>query len=63
MGIFKNVLKVHCGDVLGDPVVETSSSNAVDVGLILGQGAKMPHASGPKKQNKTKQKHKMEAIL
>jgi len=51
MGIFKNVLKVHCGDVLGDPVVETSSSNAVDVGLILGQGANIPHAPGPKNQN------------
>ena len=51
MGIFKNVLKVHCGDVPGDPVVETSSSNAVDVGLILGQGANIPHASGPKNQN------------
>ena len=51
MGRFKNVLKIHCGDVPGGPVVETSSSNAVDVGLILGQVANIPHASGPKKQN------------
>ena len=42
MGRFKNVLKIHCGDVPGGPVVETSSSNAVDVGLILGQGANIP---------------------
>ena len=51
MGRFKNVLKIHCGDFPGGPVVETSSSKAVDVGLILGQGANIPHVSGPKNQH------------
>ena len=39
-------------------MVKTLSSNAVGEGLILGRGAKIPHASGPKKP-----KHKTEAIL
>ena len=34
----------------GGPVVKTSS-DAGTVGPIPGQGAKIPHASGPKKQN------------
>ena len=51
MGRFKNVLKIYYGDFPGGPVLEISSSNAVDVGLILGQGASIPHASGPKNQN------------
>ena len=42
----------------GCPVVETSPSNAGGAGLIPFQGAKIPHASGPKKP-----KHKTEAIL
>ena len=32
-------------------MVKTSPSNAGDVGSIPGQGAKIPHASGPKNQN------------
>ena len=42
----------------GGPVVETSPSNAGGVGSILGQGAKIQHASGPKNHN-----IKTEAIL
>ena len=33
------------------PVVKTLPSNSWGVGLIPGQGTKIPHASGPKKQN------------
>ena len=32
-------------------MVETSPSNAGGVGSIPGRGTKIPHASGPKKQN------------
>ena len=35
----------------GSPVVKTSPSNAGTVGLIPGQGAKIPLALGPKNQN------------
>ena len=45
-------------DFLGGPAVEILSSNAGDVDSILGPGAKISHALGPKKT-----KHKMEAIL
>ena len=38
-------------DFPGSPVVKTSSSNAGGAGSIPGQGAKIPHASGPKNQN------------
>ena len=38
-------------DFPGGPVVKTSPSNAGGVGSIPGQGAKIPHASGPKNQN------------
>ena len=44
-------------------MVRTLSSNIVGAGSIFTQGAKIPRASRPKKQNKTKQKHKTEAIL
>ena len=43
--------KQEGGDFPGGPVVKTSPSNAVGVGSIPGQGAKIPHALGPKKQN------------
>ena len=36
-------------DFPGDPVVKTSPSNIGGVGLIPGQGAKIPHASWPEK--------------
>ena len=39
------------GDFPEGPVVMVSSSNAADVGLIPGQGAKIQHASWPKKQS------------
>ena len=56
--MFKNVFR---WDFLGGPVVKTLPSNTGAVGLIPGRGAKIPHASQPKKQQK--QKHKTEAIL
>ena len=34
-------------DFPGDPVVKNPLSNVVDMGLIPGWGAKIPHASGP----------------
>ena len=46
------------GDFSGGPVVKTSPSNAGGAGSTPGRGAKIPHASGPKKP-----KHKSEAIL
>ena len=46
------VFKRHTmGDFPGSPVVKTSPSNAGGMGLIPGQGAKIPHASCPKNQN------------
>ena len=51
-------LKHEIWDFPGGPVVKTSPSNAGGAGSILGQGAKIPHASPPKNQ-----KHKAEAIL
>ena len=38
-------------DFPGSLVVNTSPSNAGGVGSILGWGAKISHASGPKNQN------------
>ena len=38
-------------DLPGGTVIKTLSSNARDVGLIPGWGARIPHASQPKKQN------------
>ena len=35
----------------GSPVVKTSPSNSVDMGSTHRWGAKIPHASGPKKRN------------
>ena len=34
------------GDFPGGPVVKNPPSNAGDVGLIPGQGTKIPHAAG-----------------
>ena len=39
------------GDFPGGRVVKTSPSNAGGVGSIPDRGAKIPHASWPKKQN------------
>ena len=39
-------------DLPGGPVVnKTSPSNARGAGSVPGQGARIPHASGPKNQN------------
>ena len=51
--------KFYFRDFPGGPLVKTSPSSAQGAGLIPGQGAKIPHALGPKK----KKKHKTEAIL
>ena len=41
------------GDFPGGPVVKNPTSNAGDVGSIPGRGAKIPHASRPKNQNRS----------
>ena len=46
---FKN--HPQSGDFPGGAGVKTSPSNAGGAGSIPGQGAKIPHASGPKNQN------------
>ena len=55
IGLFKEPCS---GDFPGCPVVKTLPSNAGGAGSIPGWGAKIPHASWPKKP-----KHKIEAIL
>ena len=49
-------IKEKFGDLPGGPVANTSTFNTGGVGLIPGQGTKIPQASWPKK-------HKTEAIL
>ena len=47
-------IKIKMGlsrDFPGGPAVKTSPSNAEGVGSIPGQGARIPHALGPKNQN------------
>ena len=39
-------------DFPGGPVVKTSPCNAEGAGKIPGQGVKIPHALGPKNQNR-----------
>ena len=39
------------GDFPDGPMVKTSPSKIGGVGLILGQGAKIPHTLGPESQN------------
>ena len=46
-----SVYNIVSGDFPGGPVVETSSSNAGGVGLIPGQGAKIPHVLQSKNRN------------
>ena len=43
-------------------MVTISSPNAGGTGLIPGRGAKIPHASGPKKQN-TEQKQRCNEFI
>ena len=45
--------KSNFRDFPGGPVVKTSPSNAGGVDRIPGQGAKIPHAFGPKTKTKT----------
>ena len=49
--IAKTIFKKNNRDFPGDPVVKTLPSNAGGASSIPGQGAKIPHASGPKNQN------------
>ena len=44
------------GDFTGGPVVKTSPYNADGMGLIPGWGAKISHASRPKKKKKKQNK-------
>ena len=46
-----NCFKKISSDFPGAPVVKISPSNAMGVGSIPGQGAKIPHVSRPKTQN------------
>ena len=52
------MLKKITGDFPGGPVVKTLPSTSGSAGSIPGQGAKLLHASQPRKP-----KHKAEAIL
>ena len=45
------------GDFPGGPVVKTLSSDAGGTGPIPGWGAKIPHASWPKKQNRKQKQY------
>lgn len=45
------------GDLPGDPVSKTSSSNAGATGLTPGQGVRILHASWPEKQKKEEKKN------
>ena len=49
-------------DFPGSPVVKTLPSNEEDAGLIPGQGAKILHALGPKKQNKKQKQYVTNSI-
>ena len=42
---------VNCWGLVWRPVVKTLPSNAQGMGSILGWGARIPHASWPKKQS------------
>ena len=50
------MLMIMCHEIIkrdfsGGSVVKTSPSSAGGAGSIPGQGAKIPHAAGPKNQN------------
>ena len=45
------------GDFSNSPAVKTSPFNAEGMGLIPGQGAKIPHTSQPKHQNIKQKQH------
>ena len=44
-------------DFPGGPIVKSPSSTAGVAGLILGQGAKFPHASWPKNPNMSQKQY------
>ena len=44
-------------DFPGGPVVKTSPSNAEGAGSIRGRGAKIPHSSQPKNQNRKQKQY------
>ena len=48
--------KISYRDCSGDPVVKSSLASAGDMSSIPGRGAKIPHASIPKKKQNIKQK-------
>ena len=53
---------MKCRDFPGGPVVKISPSDAGGIGLIPDQGAKIPHASQPKKKNHKKTKQNKNAV-
>ena len=53
MSSFKSLL----WDFPGGPVVKTSLSNAGGAGSIPGRGAKIPHASPPRNQNRKQKQY------
>ena len=55
------LIKTPFGDFSGDPVAKISPSNAGE-GSVSGWGARIPHASRQKKQNKTKHKNRSNVV-
>ena len=53
-----DIQNMHYRDFLGSPEVNSSSSNAEGTGSIPGRGAKIPHASWPKKKQTPKHKNR-----
>ena len=56
--LFFQISKLNYRDIPGGPVVTTLPSNAGDMGLMPGQGTKIPYDLRPKER-----KHKAEAML
>ena len=56
--LFFQISKLNYRDITGGPVVTTLPSNAGDMGLMPGQGTKIPYDLRPKER-----KHKAEAML
>ena len=51
------VLKICSRDIPGAPVVKTLPSNAAGVGSIPAGGSRVPHASGPRSQNRKQKQY------
>ena len=61
--VFNLVLNIRdYRDFLSGSVVKTSPSSSEVAGLISGLGAKSPHASGPKKKQKTKTQNRRNVV-